>query len=96
MVNRLCDKLNKAGLVNLVMKDDDSTGVAPALDTDELTIGNIFQKIENEGNAHYIPKFDQIYADTIKTLDEWFKDCYENLNEIPLKDLPLPQIEAWI
>ena len=94
MVNRLCEKLNKAGLVNVVMKDNDSMGVAPAVDTDELTVGNIFKKIENEGNSHYIPKFDTIYSETITKLDEWFGECYENLNKIPLKDIPLPQISA--
>lgn len=90
MVNRLCDKLKKAGLINLVMKDEDSYGITPALDTDELTVGNIFKRIENEGNSHYIPKFDQTYAVTIESLDKWFEDCYRQLDTIPLKDIPLP------
>lgn len=94
MVNRLCDKLKKAGLVNMVMKEDDSVGVAPAVDTDELTIGNIFKKIENEGNSHYIPKFDSIYAISIEALEGWFGNCYENLDKIPLKDIPLPALNT--
>ena len=91
MVNRLCDKLRKAGLVNLVMKDDDTKGVTPAVDTDELTVGNIFKKIENEGNSNFIPRFNVIYAKTISSLDEWFALCYKDLNNIPLKDIPLPE-----
>ena len=90
MVNRLCNKLKKAGLVNFVMKDDDMSGVTPAIDTDELTIGNIFKKIENEGNSHYIPKFHDIYADTISWLDRQFGKCYSDLDKIPLHELPLP------
>ena len=90
MVNRLCNKLQKAGLVNMVMKDEENMGVAPAIDTDELTVGNIFKKIENEGNSNFIPRFNQIYADTIKTLDEWFEKCYSDLNTIPLNKIPLP------
>ena len=92
MVNRMCDKLRKAGLVNLVMRDADNTGVAPAVDTDELTVGNIFKKIETEGNSHFIPRFDQIYAETIKSLDQWFGECYKDLDKIPLKDIPLPSM----
>lgn len=91
MVNRLCDLLKKAGLINLVMKENDSLGITPAVDTDELTVGNIFKRIENEGNAHYIPRFQTIYADTISALDKWFESCYSDLNKIPLKDIPLPQ-----
>lgn len=90
MVNRLCDKLKKAGLINLVVKDDDSMGVTPAVDTDELTVGNIFKKIENEGNSNYIPRFNIIYAKSIASLDSWFSQCYQDLNHIPLKDIPLP------
>lgn len=90
MVNRLCEKLNKAGLINMVMTDDDKTGIAPAMDTDEMTVGIIFKKIETEGNSNYIPRFNTIYSVTIKTLDEWFGKCYEELEEIPLKDIPLP------
>ena len=90
MVNRLCDKLQKAGLVNMVVKDNETIGVAPAVDTDDLTVGNIFKKFETEGNSDYIPRFKEIYAETITTLDKWFGKCYEELSEIPLKDIPIP------
>lgn len=90
MVNRLLDKLKKAELINLVMKDHDEVGVAPAVDTDELTVGNIFKKIETEGNPDYIPKFKVMYADTIARLDELFGKCYNQLDQIPLRDIPLP------
>lgn len=91
MVNRLCNKLQKAGLINVVMKENDTTGITPAVDTDELTVGNIFQRIENEGNSNFIPRFNEIYAITISALDKWFAICYKDLNEIPLKDIPLPE-----
>ena len=96
MVNRLCDKLKRAGLVNLVMQEQGKTGVAPAVDTDELTVGNIFKRIETEGNANYIPRFNELYKDTIHSLDDWFRKCYQELNEIPLKDIPLPDLPVKI
>lgn len=94
MVNRLVDKLKKAGLVNLVMKDSDTFGIAPAIDTDELTIGNIFKRIETEGNSDFIPRFKESYASTITTLDKWFGECYTELDRIPLHDLPLPEKQS--
>lgn len=92
MVNRLSDKLMKANLVNMVMMEDDAKGITPAVDTDELTVGNIFKRIETEGNAHFIPRFDKIYASTISTLDNWFGKCYSDLDNIPLMDIPLPNV----
>ncbi|MCH5238681.1 MAG: YihY/virulence factor BrkB family protein [Muribaculaceae bacterium] len=93
MVNRLCDKLRKAGLINMVVRDEDNMGLAPAVDTDELTVGNIFKKIENEGNSNYIPRFKEIYSETIEVLDEWFEKCYEDLERIPLREIPIPSIQ---
>ena len=94
MVNRLCDKLRKAGLVNMIVKEHGDEGVAPAVDTDELTVGNIFKKIETEGNPNYIPRFNVIYSDTIAALDRWFEKCYKELEEIPIKEIPLPSEES--
>ena len=94
MVNRLIDKLQKAGLVNLVVNDQDNAGVTPAIDTDELTVGNVFNKIENEGNNDFIPRFSDIYSETIKSLDAWFSKCYQDLDDIPIKNIPLPDVAA--
>lgn len=90
MVNRLCLKLQKAGLVNMVMREQENLGVAPAIDIEDLTVGNVFKRIENEGNNNYIPNFSETYSESIKTLDNWFADCYKDLNNIELKNLPLP------
>lgn len=90
MINRLCEKLRKASLINIVVKENETIGITPALDTDELTVGNIFKRIETEGNSDYIPKFKETYAVTIKQLDDWFEQCYSDLDKIHLKEIPLP------
>ena len=92
MVNRLCNNLQKAGLVNMVMREQDNNGITPAIDTDELTVGMIFQKIETQGNNEYIPKFSTLFEDSIHTLDDWFNKCYKELDSIPIKELPIPTL----
>ena len=98
MVNRLCVKLKKAGLINQVMRDQDNNGIAPAVEPEELTVGFIFNKIENEGNSNYIPRFKETYEKTIQILDSWFAKCYKDLADIPLNEIPLPDTkiaESW-
>lgn len=90
MVNRLCQILQKAGLINMVIIDDEHTGIAPAVDTDELTVGIVFKRIENEGNSDFIPRFRETYKTTISTLNQWFEKCYTQINDIPIIDIPLP------
>ena len=90
MVNNLCGKLKDAGLVNYILEDNDITAVAPSTDTNELTIGNIFKRIDTEGNSEFIPRFNTNYAQTITCIDGWFGKCYQELDEIPLSEVPLP------
>lgn len=90
MVNRICDNFHKAGLVNYVVKDSDNFAVAPAVDTEELTVGNIFKKIDLVGNTNFIPLFKTKYSKTIAEIDTWMSKCYDELDKIPLSDVPLP------
>lgn len=92
MVNRICDKLLKAGLVNLVMKDQDSIAIAPAVDTEEITIGSLLRKIDKEGNSNFIPRFYSTYHSTLDQINAWLDKSYDNLDHIPLNSLDLPNL----
>ena len=91
MVRRICNRLQKAELINLVVKDEDTTAVTPAIDTDELTVGRVLNKLDEEGNSNFIPRFNTTYSSTVKEMDEWFSKCYDQLNQIPIISIPLPQ-----
>ena len=90
MVNHICGKLQKAGLVNLVVKNPESMGITPAIDTEELTVGKVLQKIDSLGNSNFIPGFETTYCQTVKEIDTWFAKCYSELDDIPLSSLSLP------
>lgn len=90
MVNRICSQLKEAGLVNMVVKTQDSMAVAPAIDTDEITVGTVFSKVDSLGDSDFIPNFKTMYASTINQIDGWFEKCYDELKEIPLSKVELP------
>ena len=96
MVKRICTRLNKAGLVNLVVNDAETPAVAPAIDTDELTVGMVFSRLDREGNPHFIPNFEHIYSSTLTEIDSWLNSCYNQLNLIPISKVPLPSPKAII
>lgn len=93
MVNRICDKLHQCQLINFIMTDEYNTAVAPGVDTEELTVGNILAKIDCQGNNNFIPGFKSFYSETIPHIDSWMNECFEHLNEIPLSQIPLPDIK---
>ena len=94
MVNRLCNNLNAAGLLNMVVAREDTFAVAPAIDSEELTVGLIFKKLENTGNSNYIPHFNQTYAESVDKIDTWIGKCFEDLDRIPIKELPVPDLKV--
>ena len=93
MVNRICDKLSKAGLVNLVLLSEDNIAVAPAVDTQDLTVGKTLKEIDMVGNSHFIPRFDLIYAETLTKIDDMLNKAYSQIEDIPLSQIPLPTKE---
>lgn len=95
MVNRISERLRQADLVNLVSNDPDNTALAPALETEELTVGNVLKKIDKVGNNDFIPGFKSLYSSTIKDIDEWMGKCFDELENIHLNEIPLPEIKDF-
>lgn len=93
MVNRIGERLQKAGLVNFVVSEsDDNVAITPAVDTTEFTVGNILKKIDTEGNADFIPGFKTFYSEAMKDFDKWFSECYVDLDKIHLNEISLPEV----
>lgn len=90
MVSRICDKLHKAGFINFVYLPDDKIGVAPAVETNTLTVADLFGKLDTLGNSDFIPRFNTIYEKPIKAIDAWFEKSYEPLKEDFIRDIELP------
>ena len=90
MVNRICERLKNAGLVNAVIIDQDTEAITPAFDTEEITVGTVLQRLDSEGNPDFIPGFKSTYAKSISKIDGWFEKCYRQLKELPLSEVPLP------
>lgn len=90
MVTRICEKLHQAGFVNFVILPEEKTGIAPAIDIEKLTVGELIEKLEKTGSSNFIPRFEMIYKNILTDMDEWFERSYETLDNIYIKDLNLP------
>lgn len=93
MVNRISERLRQADLVNFVSNDPDHPALAPAIEPESLTVGNVLKKIDLVGNNDFIPGFKSLYSPTIKEIDEWMGKCFEDLESVHLNEIPLPEIK---
>ncbi|MDE6298829.1 MAG: YihY/virulence factor BrkB family protein [Muribaculaceae bacterium] len=91
VVSRICDQLYKAGFVNYVMLPNDKVGVTPAVETANLSVGEILQKMDNIGDSNFIPRFAQLYAPVLEKIDKWLTDSYTGMKDVLISDIQLPE-----
>lgn len=91
VVTGTCDNLYRAGLLNYVILPDDKTGVAPATETGNLTVGELLSKVDNVGSSDFIPRFNIIYKDVLDKIDSWLGNAYKTLDNQLIADIDLPE-----
>lgn len=90
IVNRLCENLLKARLVYNVLLGEDRVGVAPAVNPETLSVGELLRELDAVGESDFIPRFRNLYSETLLSLDRILDHLYPGCDTIMLKDLEIP------
>lgn len=90
IVNRVVSRLLDAKLIYIVKLKGNNTGLSPALQVADLSLGRFFKEFDSVGENNIIPEFDRIYAGLLKKLEPMVLKSYEEYDKILLKDVPLP------
>lgn len=93
IVGRIASKLHEAGLIYYVMLPKERVGLAPAIELDRMTVGELFRRLDTQGESDFIPMFAEIYGSLLKEVETWIDDSYTREDAIQLKDLTLPTLE---
>lgn len=91
IVTKVCDNLYKAGFINFVILPEEKTGVAPATETGNLTVGELLSKLDHVGSTDFIPRFAIIYKDILSKIDIWLDSSYKPLDNQLIADIELPE-----
>jgi len=90
VVTNTCGKLYKAQLINYVILPDDKIGVAPSAVTDNLSVGELLQRLDAVGDHDFIPRFSIIYRQILDKIDLWLDNSYNSMKSQLIKDIRLP------
>ncbi|MDE7412715.1 MAG: YihY/virulence factor BrkB family protein [Muribaculaceae bacterium] len=90
VVNRVAEKLLQAKLIYIVKLNESDTGLSPALEVSDLTLGRFYRDFDSAGENNIIPDFEVIYSDMLNILGNLNSNAYEDFNTILLKDIPIP------
>ena len=86
----ICEQLYRAGMINYVMLPDDKIGIAPASETDTISVGELLQRLDAVGLHDFIPRFSIIYRPILDRIDTWLSESYESMKGLLIKDIELP------
>ncbi len=90
VVSHLCDQLYKARIINFVILPDEKVGVAPAMETGNLSVGELLSRLDNVGDSNFIPRFSIVYRATLDKIDQWLKESYDCLDNQKIGEIVLP------
>ncbi len=89
LVSSIVDKLHDAGVVYYVILSKDEVGIAPAVDKDKFTVGDLMRRISNQGEDDFIPELSQNFGPLIQATDEIFEKGFASADDMLLKNLPV-------
>ncbi len=91
IVSRICETLYKAGIISYVILPQDKIGIAPAIETGSLSVGELLSKIDKVGGNNIIPRFSIVYSGILAKIDDWFKVACDTLSDKMIADIELPE-----
>lgn len=89
LVSIISNRLHSAGIFYYVMLDNDKTGIAPAVDSEIFTVGELMRRIDIEGKNDFIPHFNEKYCQFIDIINSLRDYTYNQADKVLVRDLPL-------
>ncbi|MDE6085885.1 MAG: YihY/virulence factor BrkB family protein [Muribaculaceae bacterium] len=90
LVNQAVNELVEARIAERVilstMGGKQILGVAPALDTEAITLGLVLKRLRNDGTSDFVPDFDTRFENVIKSINSLENKFFLNADEIRLRD----------
>ncbi len=90
LVNDAADKLKSAGILLSVIEDKDVVGLAPAMDTDNLSVSDFMRRLDRMGSSDFIPGFSKMYAPLLGIFRKTVSEAYSGVSGLCVCELPLP------
>ena len=90
IVSEIVSRLQEAGIVNFVILDkSEDYGVAPAVNLDRFTLGQLLEAIDVHGRKDFVPKFNERYTQALAMVDHVADSEYSAASKILLIDIPV-------
>ena len=81
-------RLKDAGILYYVVMGKDEIGLAPAVDNDKFSVGELMRLMDAEGKTDFIPHFNDVYGPVLDEIEKIRETSYGSADQILVRDLP--------
>lgn len=91
MVSGIADRLEKAGLIQIIESRDgkNDPGLIPTTDTDRIMVKDVVARVESAGMKDFIPEFNTTYRQALAELNDISERMYEAAGDKLIRDLDI-------
>ena len=90
MLGDIVEKMHNAGIVYYVVLEKELEGIAPAVELNTFTIGDLLKAVDIEGHHDFVPEFDNRYNKLIQVMDAISEEEYKISSKFLVADIPIP------
>lgn len=90
LVTSLIESMHKGKIVSYVVDEGTDYGIAPAFDITGFTAGELFKRLDSEGDDDFIPRFNTLYPELVEKVALWESEAWASAQTL-LIEIRLPQ-----
>lgn len=89
-LKEICDKIEQAGIFNVVKLKDNRLAVAPAREVSSLTVADFLRIYSSTGKNEYMKTFRKIYSALTSITDKAMENTFDSFGDTLVVSLPIP------
>lgn len=87
----ITERLRKCGIVYSVVTENNQKALAPAMEPSQLTIAELFRRLDSYGSKDFIPDFEKRYGTVSRLFDELMLESYKPEKDMLVADIKIPE-----
>lgn len=91
LLNDIVQRLHDAGIVYYVLLEKERKGIAPSVNLDTYTVGQLLEAVDREGSRDFVPEFGRRYKEVDKVVDVIANEEYTIASKMLLCQIPVPK-----
>lgn len=93
LLAEIVERLHKAGVFYYVLLKKEKKGIAPAINTESYTVGQLLETVDRQGSLDFVPDFKKRYGKVDDIVNLIAEEEYTVASEVLLSNIPISSLD---